>query len=326
LTSQQAADVLANQDSSSLILPIEESGVSYNELIAAWQVRQGQDVGLIGSSLATNFLVQASQFSRSNTLVLTSAALLLVVIVGIAVARRITQPISRLKSAAQSVAGGDLQVKVPTGGADEIGVLAHSFNEMVSSLHQSKQDLLDAYEKTIEGWAKATDLRDHETEGHSRRVTELAVELARSMGLAGEELVHLRRGALLHDIGKIAIPDSILLKPGKLTDEEYEQMRKHPIYARLFIEQVDFLKPALAIPYSHHEKWDGSGYPQGLKGEDIPLAARIFAIVDVWDALTSDRPYRDALRFDETLKHILKESGTHFDPQVVKAFQKLIGR
>ncbi|HSS99568.1 MAG TPA: HD domain-containing phosphohydrolase, partial [Terriglobales bacterium] len=231
-----------------------------------------------------------------------------------------------LKDAAQKIAGGNLKVKVKQRGADEVGQLGQSFNQMVDSLAKSKQDLVDAYDETIEGWAHAMDLRDHETEGHSRRVSDLATALASSMGIQGADLEQLRRGALLHDVGKIAIPDSILNKPGKLTPDEITQMQMHPVYAKDFMGTIEYLKPAMDIPRSHHEKWDGSGYPQKLKGEHIPLSARIFAVVDVWDALTSDRPYRKAMAFNEAMKYIESESGKHFDPIVVKAFKKMMGR
>ncbi|HEX7555523.1 MAG TPA: HD-GYP domain-containing protein, partial [Leptolinea sp.] len=170
----------------------------------------------------------------------------------------------------------------------------------------------------------ALDLRDHETEDHTRRVTELSAKLARSMGIEGEELVNLRRGALLHDIGKMGVPDSILTKPGKLTPEEWVIMRQHPTNAYDLLRPIQYLQNAMEIPYCHHEKWDGSGYPRGLKDEEIPLSARIFAIVDVWDAMTSDRYYRAAMSKQETLDYILANTGIHFDPQVVDAFIKII--
>lgn len=188
----------------------------------------------------------------------------------------------------------------------------------------AEENMLHAYDSTIEGWAHALDLKDEETEEHSRRVTELTLHIAGKMGIKEEELAHVRRGALLHDIGKMGIPDSILLKPGKLTEEEWEIMRKHPVYAFDMLSSIDFLRPALEIPYCHHEKWDGSGYPRGLKGEQIPLAARIFAVVDVYDALTSDRPYRKAWTRERTLEHIRKLSGTHFEPKIVDVFMKEI--
>jgi PAS domain S-box-containing protein/putative nucleotidyltransferase with HDIG domain len=185
---------------------------------------------------------------------------------------------------------------------------------------KAEGDLLQAYDATIEGWAYALDLKDEETEEHSQRVTRFSLHIARKMGIKDEELVHVKRGALLHDIGKMGIPDSILLKPGPLTDEEWVVMRKHPFYAYEMLSWIDYLRPALDIPYCHHEKWDGSGYPRGLKGTAIPLPARIFAVVDVYDALTSDRPYRKAWSVEDTLALIKKDSGSHFDPEVVNVF------
>ena len=166
---------------------------------------------------------------------------------------------------------------------------------LFDDLRRSNAELAAAYDATIEGWSRALDLRDQETEGHSRRVTEMTVQLARAMAVPEAELVHVRWGALLHDIGKMGIPDRILHKPGPLSEEEWQVMRRHPQYALEMLRPIAFLCPALAIPYCHHERWDGSGYPAGLKGEEIPLAARIFAAVDVWDALRSDRPYRPGL-------------------------------
>jgi putative two-component system response regulator len=193
------------------------------------------------------------------------------------------------------------------------------------NLEQAHLQLLAAYDATIEGWSRAMDLRDKETEGHTQRVTVLSENLAKLAGIKEEELIFVRRGALLHDIGKLGVPDSILLKTDKLTDEEWDIMRKHPQYAYDMIYPIEYLRPALDIPFCHHEKWDGSGYPRGLKGEEIPLAARIFAIVDVWDALTSDRPYRPAWNKEKTLKHINEQSGKHFDPHIVELFNKSLG-
>ena len=168
------------------------------------------------------------------------------------------------------------------------------------------------------------DLRDRETEGHTQRVTQLTLKLAEAAGMNQEELVHIRRGALLHDMGKLGIPDAVLHKPAKLTDEEWVLMRQHPQLAYDMLHPIDYLHPALDIPYCHHEKWDGSGYPRGLKGEQIPLVARLFAIVDVWDALTSDRPYRPAWQKEETLKYIKEQSDKHFDPRAVDLFFQIV--
>jgi len=196
--------------------------------------------------------------------------------------------------------------------------------EMFDNLQRANSELLVAYNATIEGWSRALDLRDQETEGHTQRVTEMALNLAAAMGVEGKELMNLQRGALLHDIGKMGVPDSILLKPGPLTKEEMEIMRRHPQYACDMLSPIPFLRPALDIPYCHHEKWDGTGYPRKLKGEQIPLVARIFAVVDVWDALISDRPYRAAWARDKVRAYIREQSGLHFEPRVVEMFLKMI--
>jgi HD-GYP domain-containing protein (c-di-GMP phosphodiesterase class II) len=183
---------------------------------------------------------------------------------------------------------------------------------------------LSSYHNTIEGWANALDLRDKETEGHTRRVADKCVEFAKAVGIKDEwALDDIRMGALLHDVGKLGVPDAILLKPGKLTEEEWVIMRKHPENAYKWLSPIAFLEKALLVPYCHHEKWDGSGYPRGLKGSAIPLYARLFAIVDVWDALSSDRPYRAALPEAEVMAQIGRESGSHFDPDLVKIFMTL---
>ena len=195
---------------------------------------------------------------------------------------------------------------------------------LFANLQSSNQAITRAYEATIEGWSAALDLRDKETEGHSRRVTTMTLRLAEALGLRGTELDDIRRGALLHDIGKMGIPDAILHKPAPLTAEEWASMRRHPTYAYDLLARIDYLVPALAIPYCHHEKWDGTGYPRGLEGEQIPLSARLFAIVDVWDALSSDRPYRPAWSPERVLDYLRTESGRHFDPHVVAAFIHLV--
>jgi HD-GYP domain-containing protein (c-di-GMP phosphodiesterase class II) len=195
--------------------------------------------------------------------------------------------------------------------------------ELFDNLQSSHSELSLAYEKTLEGWASALELRDHETEGHTRRTTELTVRLARAMGINDSDIVHLYRGALLHDIGKMGVPDNIIRKPGPLTDEERASMRKHPLYAYDLLSPISYLRLALDIPYCHHEKWDGSGYPRGLKGEQIPLAARIFAVVDVWDALLSDRPYRKAWTREQVMKYFREQSGKQFAPDVVERFMAL---
>ena len=206
--------------------------------------------------------------------------------------------------------------------ADQAAVAIESAR-LFEELQESHRELEKAYQATLEGWVRALDLRDKETEGHTQRVTILTHRLARSMGVNGKALVHITRGALLHDIGKMAIPDGILLKPGDLTEEERKLIQKHPVYAYEMLSPIDFLAPAIDIPYCHHERWDGTGYPRGLKGKEIPFAARIFPVIDVWDALTSDRPYRKALPHDEVRQRIQADSGKHFDPIVVDAFMEL---
>jgi len=194
---------------------------------------------------------------------------------------------------------------------------------LFDDLQDKNRELEEAYQATLEGWVSALDMRDKETEGHTQRVTVLTQRLARAMGVDEDQMIHITRGALLHDIGKMAIPDGILLKPGKLTDDERALIQKHPMYAYDMLNRIEFLRPAIDIPHYHHEKWDGTGYPEGLKGEQIPFAARIFPVIDVWDALISDRPYRGALPQDEVKARITADAGSHFDPQVVEAFLQM---
>ncbi len=202
----------------------------------------------------------------------------------------------------------------------------HKLVQEREKLQQAHSKLLEAYGATIEGWSHAMDLRDRETEGHSRRVTELALKLARAFGMSDEQLAQIRHGSLLHDMGKLGVPDSILHKPDKLTPEEWNIMRKHPQFAYDMLYPIEYLRTALDIPFCHHEKWDGTGYPRGLKNNEIPVSARIFAVVDVWDALISDRPYRPAWKNEDALEYIRQQAGTHFDPQVVHLFLKIMGQ
>ena len=203
-------------------------------------------------------------------------------------------------------------------------IIAIGEDHLLRDLKRSNLELHQAYDETIEGWSNALDLRDKETEGHSQRVTHLTITLAKKLGVKDEDLVNIRRGALLHDIGKMGVPDNILMKPDRLSEGEWEIMRKHPVYALKLLSPIDYLHPALDIPYGHHEKWDGSGYPQGLSGKEIPLAARIFAVVDVFDALTSDRVYRSALSREYAISYIQEQSGKHFDPMIADLFVQMI--
>lgn len=204
------------------------------------------------------------------------------------------------------------------------GAIAIENSHLFEDLQRAKLELEVAYDLTLLGWAQAVELRDQETAGHTQRVTELTVKLARQLGLPEEDIEHLRRGAILHDVGKLGVPDAVLLKPGQLDEEEWVLMRKHPTLAYQWLSGIPFLSKALAIPYAHHERWDGSGYPRGLQGEAIPLEARIFAVVDVYDALTSDRPYRQAWPKEKALAYIREQSGKQFDPRVVETFLELI--
>lgn len=322
--------LIAGQDTNSMTRdpnsPYEVSvnEIDYEEILSPWQGRGGNDLGILGVSLAKSFLVSASQVTRLQITGLVAAAFLLVILVGVNLAAVITRPLSDLVKASQAVAKGNLKVQVKTNTNDEIAILASSFNRMVSSLYHSKMDLVNAYDSTLEGWSMALELRDKETEGHTQRVADLTVEFARKLGMGEDTLADIWRGAILHDIGKMGVPDEILLKPGPLSDSEWEIMYKHPQYAYDMLKNIDYLQPALCIPYCHHEHWDGSGYPRRLKGEEIPVEARIFTIIDVWDALTSDRPYRDAWSKQDTISYLREQNGKLFDPNMVKVFFELL--
>jgi len=196
--------------------------------------------------------------------------------------------------------------------------------DLEKRVQERTHELAEAYDTTLEGWAKTLELRDKETEGHSRRVTALTLKLAQHLGVPEEEMVNIRRGALLHDIGKMAIPDEILQKEAPLSDSERSVIQSHPETAYKLLEGIPFLQKAIEIPYAHHERWDGSGYPRGLKGKEIPLAARIFAVADVWDALLSDRPYNKEWPKDKAITYLIDQSGKLFDPRIVNAFLNLV--
>jgi response regulator RpfG family c-di-GMP phosphodiesterase len=206
--------------------------------------------------------------------------------------------------------------------AGQVQVALEHFG-LLGKLRRTNRELVPAYDATIQGWSRALELRDQETQGHSQRVTEMTLKLAVAMNYPESKLIHVRRGALLHDIGKMGIPDGSLLKTGPLNPGEWETMRKHPQYAYDLLKGIPFLEEALEIPYCHHERWDGSGYPRGLKGGEIPLAARIFSVIDVWDALCSERRYQEAWPVERALEYIREQAGAYFDPQVVAVFLKL---
>jgi putative nucleotidyltransferase with HDIG domain len=205
-----------------------------------------------------------------------------------------------------------------------IWVVVRLIENNLERVKESRAELTRNYDLTLAAWAKVLEYRDRETEGHSRRLVELSTQLARALGLKEEEVVHLRRGALLHDIGKLAIPDEILLKPGALNDAERRLLQRHPVYAKEMLTDVSFLQPCLDVAYSHHEQWDGHGYPEGLKGEMIPIKARIFTVIDQWDALSSDRPYRKAWSREQVVAYLQENSGKIFDPHIVEVFLSLV--
>jgi putative nucleotidyltransferase with HDIG domain len=309
---------LANQRTINVV------NISYAEILGAWEVRGDHQLGILGIALSQNAVVEASSGSRWRIFLLVASANFLIILVGVQLANAITRPLIRLVHASVKVSEGDLTVKIDPQSNDEISVLTESFNQMVTSLNRSQQELLRSYDETLEGWAKALELKDKETEGHSERVTELTVRLAEAMGIGGEALANIRRGALLHDIGKMGTPDAILHKQGSLTDEERRIIERHPQDAYDMLRQIDYLQPALEIPYCHHEKWDGTGYPRGLSGEQIPISARIFAVVDVFDALSNDRPYRRAMSRAEVVEFMRTQSGKYFDPDVVDIFIRML--
>ena len=327
LNEEIVGEIIARQDGESYLQEVNIANISYQEILAPLEVRSGADVGVIGTSLAKTFLVRASNITRFQIFAFAATAFLFIIAAGLFIADRLTKPLLKVVYASSQVAAGNLDITVTPRGNDEVSALARSFNQMVSSLKRSKSDLIrahedtvQAYDRTIEGWCKALELRDNVTEGHTQRVTDLTIRIAREMGFNDEAMVHIRRGALMHDIGKMAIPDAILKKPGSLNSDEWNVMRKHPSYAYGMLNQISYLAPSLAIPYCHHEKWDGTGYPRGIKGEEIPLEARIFAVADVWDAISSDRPYRKALPPTKALQYIEENRGRHFDPHIVDAF------
>jgi HAMP domain-containing protein len=330
LTSAQVAEVLGKQASGSLRRDSQDgrklsfNTIDYGEIIGPWKIRGDQDAGLLGSAIPVNLFLQTSNAVRIQLILMVGLGLFLVLLLGNSIAGKITRPLIKLVEASKAAALGNLGLKIPLRSNDEIAELTVTFNSMLESINRSHEELLAAYDSTLEGWSRAADLRDNETERHMQNVVEMSVKLARRMGYPEEKMVHFQRGALLHDVGKIGVPDPILRKPGVLTDEERREVEKHALYAREMLSPIQYLAPALDIPTYHHERWDGTGYPEGLAGEAIPEAARIFAIVDVWDALVSDRVYRKALPKEEVISRILQKRGTHFDPRVVDCFLSMI--
>jgi HD-GYP domain-containing protein (c-di-GMP phosphodiesterase class II) len=316
--------VLETKDTQSLMREVNIGNLAYTEILSAWEIRGGENIGILGTALPKTFVVRASRITRWNVSLQVILAVTAALLLGILLSRHITRPILRLKNVASEISRGNLEVQVETEGTDEVAVLAKAFDEMAFSLRRSEKSLISAYDKTIEGWVKALELRDRETLGHTLRAANLTIRLAHLMNIEEGEMTNIRRGVLLHDIGKMGIPDNILLKQGPLEAWERKIIEKHPAFAREMLSQIEFLHPCMDIPSCHHERWDGRGYPDGLAGDEIPLTARIFAVIDVWDALTSDRPYRKAWSMDAAVQYIQENAGKHFDPQVVQAFLEWI--
>lgn len=303
---------------------LEVANISFVEILGSWEVRGDHQIGVFGVALSKSVLVATSTESRWRIFFLVFASELLIILLGIFLADTITRPLLKLVQASKKVTEGDLTIIVDSQSNDEVSVLTDTFNTMVASLNLSNSQLIQSYDETLEGWAKALGLRDNETENHSERVTNLTIQLAQAMGIRGEELVNIRRGALLHDIGKMGTPDSILRKNGSLDENERKIIQRHTQDGYDILKQIGFLGPALEIPYCHHEKWDGTGYPRGLKAEEIPLSARIFTVVDVFDAMSNDRTYRKAMPFDEVINYLKERNGSHFDPRVVEVFLQIM--
>jgi HAMP domain-containing protein len=328
LTPVEVTQILKNQNNVSYMesnnRKIEIRNIGYREIFAPWEVREGKDLGVLGIALGESFLVSMTSITRVQIIILAALVFLLIILFGIILSNVITKPINELVQASKKVMSGDFNVRVNASSNDEFSVMAETFNKMIQNVNESRVQILESYDITLEGWSRALDLRSEETKGHTDRVIQLMDKMCVLMNIEGNKYSHIRRGTLLHDIGKMGIPDRILNKTGELIDEEWEIMRNHPTFAYELLKDIHFLRPALTIPYCHHERWDGKGYPRGLKGEEIPLEARIFALVDVWDAITNDRVYRKAMSREEAIQTIRKGEGTHFDPEITTLFLSVV--
>jgi putative nucleotidyltransferase with HDIG domain len=316
------AQIIPGQDDFSLLNNKTVADINYTELLGPWEVRNDLDIGILGAALPQNYLVHTSWVTRTQIFVALGAFIGLILMIGFRLANRISKPLESLAKASEEVAAGNYMVALESPETNEVAVLTASFNHMLKSLKVSQSELMEAYDSSLEGWSRALSLRDHGTDDHSRRVVELTLKLARIYGLHETDLEPIRRGALLHDIGKVGIPDEILQKTGPLSDEEWIIMKKHPLYAAEMLQPISFMQDSLEIPLYHHERWDGTGYPHGLKRDAIPISARIFAVADVYDALLSKRPYRDAWTKEEALHYLSENRGKHFDPQIIDLFFK----
>ena len=310
LTSENTVTVPVNQ---------AESGHAFGALFSTWTMR-GSQMGFLAVQANADSLVRSvSQVRLILTLVFTAAALL-TLLVGTATASLLTRPIEGLVRSMRAVSAGNLQHRATVASNDEIGYLAQAFNEMTASLEEKTAALEETTFASMEALARAIDARDPTTFGHSARVAALSVEIADQMQLPLKDREALRRAALLHDIGKIGVEDRVLRKPGPLNPMETDEMREHSRIGYDMLKGLGFLRPSLPGILYHHERWDGAGYPSGLNGTAIPLLVRIITVADVFDALTSDRPYRDGLSFDEATAAIRNDAGLMFDPDVVSAF------
>jgi putative nucleotidyltransferase with HDIG domain len=296
------------------------AGQPYMNLLSDWTMRKMQ-LGYLAVALNTAQLQAGLDQLRLFLLILFAAAALITLVIGLMLAGAITRPVQRLVGAMGAVAAGDLAQRAPAGPSDEIGYLGKVFNLMTIGLQEKTQALEDTYFAAIEALARAIDARDPYTYGHSARVAAFSLEIADELGYPQDKRESLRRSALLHDIGKIGIEDHILRKAGALNYLEATQMREHPVIGHQMLKDVPFLHSSLSGIRHHHERWDGTGYPDTLGGETIPVQVRILSVADVFDALTSDRPYRQALSVAEATEMIEREAGRQFDPAVVAAFK-----
>ena len=294
-------------------------GHHFEFLVASWRLRGGR-IGYLATALRADAVDSSINQVRLLMVGLFVLAALLTLFFGTVLARRVTRPVEQLVASAQSVASGDLTHRASVRSDDEIGVLAHAFNSMTQNLEQKTRELEESYFASMESLARAIDARDPYTFGHSTRVAAISLEIADQMGLPEEERKALRRAALLHDIGKIGVEDRILRKPGPLTDDEWQAMRQHPFIGYRMLSGLGFLKPSLPGVLHHHERWDGQGYPAGLRDQGIIPYVRILSVADTLDAMTSDRPYRVGLPFEKAVAEIRSVAGTQFDPNVVEAF------
>jgi len=293
----------------------------YEFLIGNWRLRNSS-LGYLSVALRADAVEASVNQIRWLMVLVFVAAALMVLLFGTLVARRITRPVEHLVRSTAAVSAGDLSHRAPIETDDEIGSLAESFNAMAANLEQKTAELEESYFASIESLARAIDARDPSTFGHSTRVAAISLEIAHAMGLDAETQKTLRRAALLHDIGKIGIEDRVLHKSGPLTDEEWAEMKQHPLIGYNMLSGLHFLKPSLFGILHHHERWDGRGFPGALKGTEIPAHIRILSVADALDAMTSDRPYRKGLAFDEALAELQNRAGSQFEPAVVEAFMK----